>query len=249
MTTTPINFNWPTKDNIPELLDNEVHLWGASLNQPALRIETLAHLLHPDEAARAARFVFDKDRRHFIVGRAFLRQLLGQYLQISPQQVQFTYGPQGKPDLEPAQAKGLCFNLSHSGGGVLYGVTRNREIGVDIELPRQLDDLMQIARRFFSASEYEMLRNLPAAQHSQGFFNCWTRKEAYIKALSKGLSHPLDKFDVTLIPNQPACLVRDQIDPHALQRWWLTDLDPAPGYIAALVVEGHDLSVRCWHWP
>jgi 4'-phosphopantetheinyl transferase len=208
----------------------------------------LAQTLSPDEAARAERFVFDRDRNHFIVGRGSLRAILGHYLNCKPQQVTFSYGPQNKPAVEIPQSQ-LRFNLSHSGEAVLYAFTHHREIGVDIELLRPLDDMMQIAKRFFSPTEYTTLSALPIEEQPTAFFNCWTRKEAYIKAIGSGLSQPLDQFDVTLTPGEPAKLLRVQNDPQALERWSLIELNPAPDYVAALMVEGGHQELFCSQWP
>jgi 4'-phosphopantetheinyl transferase len=242
------NFLWPTPSILPPLSNDQVHVWSAPLNQPAEYILQLAQALSPDEAARAQRFVFDRDRDHFIAARGLLRIILGHYLNLKPQQIKFCYGPQNKPGLEIPQSQ-LRFNLSHSGNAVLYAITHHQEIGVDIELLRPLDDMMQIAKRFFSPAEYAALRALPIEKQEIGFFNCWTRKEAYIKALGSGLTQPLDQFDVSLIPGQPAKLLQVQNDPQALERWSLTELNPASNYAAALVVEGQNQQFFCGQWP
>ncbi len=245
----PINQSWGLPPASPVLSGKEVHVWCAALDQPPARVLQLAQTLAADEAERAGRFVFDHDREHFIVARGLLRIILGRYLKVKPETLAFRYGPQGKPELETNPESNLCFNLSHSGGVVLYAVTRKREIGVDIEAIRPLDDMEQIAERFFSANEYAVLRALPAKEKPPGFFNCWTRKEAYIKAMGSGLSQPLDQFDVTLAPGEPAKLLQIRNDPAALARWSLVELDPAPGYVGALVVSGYDWRLACWRWP
>jgi 4'-phosphopantetheinyl transferase len=244
-----IDFLWKQPPADPILADNDVHVWCAALDQPPERMLQLALTLSTDEAKRAERFVFDRDRHHFIAGRGILRTILGHYLQVSPEHLRFKYGPQGKPELETNGESNLRFNLSHSGGVVLYGLTYRREIGVDIEAIRPLEDMEQIAKRFFSPTEYADLRSLPANQQHQAFFNCWTRKEAYIKAIGDGLRYPLDKFVVSLAPGKPARLLHIQADPQALAHWSLTELNPAPGYSAALVVGGHNWWLAGWQWP
>ncbi len=245
----PINFLWKPALSPSTLSNNDVHIWCAPLDQPPERIQQLAQTLTPDEAERAERFVFDHHRLHFIAGRGILRAILGHYLKVSPASLRFKYGPQGKPELETNTENPLCFNLSHSGGVVIYAVARNRELGIDIEGPRQLDDMDQIAKRFFSPTEYNALRAVPAKQRHTAFFNCWTRKEAYIKAIGSGLSQPLDEFVVSLAPGEPARLLSVQTDPQAIHRWSLTNLKPATDYIAALVVEGKDWQLTCRQWP
>jgi len=198
---------------------------------------------------RARRFVFEQHRRHFIVGRGLLRLILSHYLEIEPGRLEFEYGPQGKPELAGAAASSeLNFNLSHSGGLALYAVTYNRQIGVDIEAIRQLEDMEAIAYRFFSAAEYTALMALAPEERPVGFFNCWTRKEAYIKAVGDGLMYPLEKFDVSLQPGQAAKLLRVQNDPAAVSRWSLQHLEPAPGYVGALAVAGSVGQLNCWQW-
>jgi 4'-phosphopantetheinyl transferase len=235
----------------PLALDaNEVHIWHAALNQPAETINRLSHSLTPDETTRAARFRFQKDRDHFIVARGVLRALLGRYLNAAPADLRFSYTHYGKPYLAgPFHHTDLCFNVSHSHERVLYAFTRGREIGVDIEHIRPDVVTEQIAERFFSALEVASLRSLPAVTQPQGFFNCWTRKEAYIKARGEGLSLPLDQFDVSLLPDEPVALLATRDDPAEALRWSLHELPTDEGYIAALAVAGYDLKIEHRNWP
>jgi len=157
--------------------------------------------LVPDERQRAERFRFERDRRRFIVAHGVLRDILGRYLKCSPAQVSFSYNQYGKPALaQESEAIGLRFNMSHSHEVALYALTRAREVGVDVELLREDFASLEIAERFFSRSEVALLNSLAPELRTDGFFNCWTRKEAYIKALGEGLSHPLDRFAVSLAP-------------------------------------------------
>jgi len=232
------------------LSSDDVHVWRAALDQPESRIRQFAHCLSADERARAERFHFERDRRHFIVGRGLLRAILGCYLSIEPHRLEFCYGSHGKPELgETSVGRRLRFNLSHSQGLVLYGVTRDREIGIDLERIRPIPKAEQIAQRFFSARENAVFRALPPGQGSEAFFNCWTRKEAYIKAVGDGLARPLDRFDVSFAPGEPARLLHVEGDPQEASRWGLLALTPAAGYVAALVVEGHGWRLACWEWP
>jgi 4'-phosphopantetheinyl transferase len=127
-------------------------------------------------------------------------------------------------------------------------VTCQRELGVDIECIHAIPDAEQIAARYFSAHENAVLRSLPANQKQEAFFNCWTRKEAYIKAIGDGLAQPLAEFDVALAPGEPARLLRIKDNAQAAARWSIQALTPAPGYVAALVVKGHDWQLKCWQW-
>ncbi len=240
---------WPLPPAGSPAWDAEVHIWLAALEQPEHIVQRLAGLLAGDELLRAQRFYFERDRRRFIVARGALRSILSRYLDIAPAQVQFSYGPRGKPALAAACDDGrLRFNVSHSQELALCAVTRDREVGVDIEFMRPLDDAESIATHFFSAREQAALRSLPAHLKHQGFFNCWTRKEAYIKAIGEGLYQALDAFDVSLAPGEPAQLLAVLGKPEEAQRWTFQALQPPAGYAAALAVEGADWQFCCWQW-
>lgn len=243
-----MDWNPPTATSAHVLPPGEVHLWRIPLLQPEAGIARCMAILHAEEAARAARFHFERDRKRFVVARAALRSVLGHYLGVTPAQVQFHYGPQGKPELSPSGQSALRFNLSHSGDYALLGVTAQAEIGVDIELARPDFGTLEIARRFFSAQESSLLGALPAEQRCAAFFDCWTRKEAYIKALGGGLSIPLDSFDVAFVPGSQPALLRVVNSPQETARWRIYDLKAVPGYSAAAMVEGQQHELRQWHW-
>jgi 4'-phosphopantetheinyl transferase len=217
------------------------------LNLPASQIHRLRHTLAADELERAERFHFEKDRQHFIAGRGLLRLILGHYLDTTPSQLRFHYSDYGKPALvlSPRQAP-LNFNVSHSYGLALYAVTLGREVGLDVEKIRSDLEYEEIAERFFSPRESAVLLRLPTEVKPRAFFNCWTRKEAYIKARGEGLSLPLDQFDVSLAPGEPARLLDVRGDPQEASRWSLQALKPVSGYVAALAVEGSDWHLKCW---
>ena len=229
---------------------DEVQVWVVSLDRTeAERTKFLRSLSH-DEKMRADRFYFDHDRYHYIAARGLLRLLLGGYLHKDPSLVTFAYGEHGKPML--VQVKGdpqLEFNVSHSHGMALLAFGYDRAIGVDIEEIRPLSDAAQIAKRFFSAREYGWFTAVPAAQQPQAFFNCWTRKEAYIKAIGDGLSCPLDAFDVTLTPGQPARLLTIRGSSLEAEQWQLHTLEPKRGYVGAVIAAGKDWRLTLWKWP
>jgi 4'-phosphopantetheinyl transferase len=224
-------------------------VWCAPLDPPEESVHRFRELLSPDEVARVDRFRFDRDRRRSTVARGVLRTLLGGYLGEDPRRIAFRYESHGKPALAgPPAERGIRFNVSHSGEIALFAFTLGRELGVDVELVHSMEDAEQIAKSFFSAAENAAFRSLPRELRDEAFFNCWTRKEAYIKAVGEGLSFPLHVFDVSLVPGEPACLL-DSRDPEQAERWSLCGLpDPAPGYKAALVVEGSGWEVACWRW-
>jgi 4'-phosphopantetheinyl transferase len=233
---------WSLMRDRPLLGTREVHVWRVSLDQPLAIVERFSQLLSVDEKARAARFHFERDRQHFIVARGCLRTILGRYLEIAPHKIQFTYTPYGKPKLSTStsQAEPLHFNLAHSGGFALYAFTQVGEIGVDLEHVRPEFGGDDIARRFFSSDEVSRLTELHANVRHEAFFNCWTRKEAFIKAKGIGLSLPLDQFDVTLAPDEPARLLRTRWDENEAGRWSLKAINVGPGYVAAVALASRD---------
>jgi 4'-phosphopantetheinyl transferase len=240
---------WLPAPSRPRLERDEVHIWRAALNQEPAQVRIFSDSLAPDERQRASRFHFQHHREHFIVARGVLRFILSRYLDSTPELIRFSYNRYGKPALDTtAGDESLRFNVSHSGGLALYAVTRDHEIGLDIEAVRADFASLEIAERFFSASEVATLSALPAEQQTAAFFNCWTRKEAYIKALGEGLSHSLQSFAVSLIPGELAALLSSEEDPAEPARWSLVELHPGAGYAAALAFEGALSAVRLWQW-
>lgn len=229
------------------LKEGEVHVWRAGLDRPSFDVHTFLHLLTTDERERAERFYFQRDRDRFIVARGVLRTILSSYLHVKPDELRFCYNSYGKPALIAASGGPLLrFNLAHSGGLALYALTLNREIGIDLEYIREDFASEQLAEQFFSHREVEMLRALPANMRTEGFFNCWTRKEAYIKGRGQGLSFPLNQFVVSVAPGEPATLLSVEGDPQEASRWCLQELTPGPGYVASIAVEGCDWELKCW---
>ncbi len=216
-----------------ELAGREVHLWAARLEASESTAAEVSPWLSPDEIARAGRFRFDKHRRAYVLGRAVLRALIACYLRTEPSEPSFTYGPKGKPALAGAGSQ-LEFNVSNSGDLAVYAFTLGCEIGVDVEHKRRMVDMEAVARRFFAAGEVAALMSLPEADRHEGFFNCWTRKEAYIKAIGDGLSVPLDSFQVTLEPGAAARMVALNGSAAAAECWTLHAFTPAPDYVGAI---------------
>jgi 4'-phosphopantetheinyl transferase len=193
-----------------------------------------AALLSDAERERASRFAFDRDRRRFIVARARLRQLLAARLGVGPEAVELRYGAHGKPALAGRFAHSdLRFNVSHCDDVAVYALSSGCEVGIDVEAVRMMGDADDLAARFFSRRENEAYQALDPCDRPLGFFHCWTRKEAFIKALGDGLSHPLDGFDVSLAPGEPARVLRVENTPGDAG-WSLQSLSPAPGYVAAV---------------
>ena len=230
------------------LNDREIHVWNANFDPSSAWPKQQTRILSADETDRAGRFLFTKDRAHFIYTRSVLRVLLGRYLDVPPEDVIFRYGRNGKPELSPAfHDTDLHFNLSHSHGQLLVAIARCA-IGVDIERIRSEMDVERIAERFFSFAETQQLDALTGLAKWDGFFNGWTRKEAYLKARGEGIGDGLDQFAVSLIPGNSARLLFDRRDPNAVSRWSIRDLATSSGFAAALVVEATDFTLRRFAW-
>jgi len=228
------------------LTAEEVDVWRVSLDQRPSTIQACLEILSPHERVRAGRYHFLRDFEHFVVARGVLRNIISRYANVLPHEIQFLYGEYGKPRLRSSGTP-LCFNLSHAKGLALYAFSQAQAIGVDIEYAQENFSSDEIARRFFSSNEVASLRALPSELRTVAFFNCWTRKEAYIKARGEGLSHPLDRFTVSIIPGQPARLLMAD-DPAEPSRWTLMDLSAGTGYVASLAVEGRVRTLRHWQW-
>lgn len=221
-----------------------VDVWRAELDRPAPAIGELSRMLAEEEIARASRFYFPQDRARFIVARALLRRILALYANQPPETLRFVYGPRGKPSLAEPRC-GIEFNLAHSRGLALYAVTRAQPVGVDVESIRPELAAGRLAERFFSAEETAALRALPPEEQPAAFFRCWTRKEALLKAWGQGLAFGLDQFTVSCSAGQ-AALLATRFDPAEAARWSLHHLEPGPGYVGALAVQGAVTKVRCW---
>jgi 4'-phosphopantetheinyl transferase len=212
-----------------------VDVVGVHLDAPAEVCAALWQLLSRDERERAEKFRYAEHRQHYIVARASLRRLLAERLRIPPSAVEFVETEYGKPRLAPVhRSANVEFNLSHSGILALYAFTSGRAVGVDVELIREVPDADDLAERFFSPTETASLRALPLDRRSLAFLACWTRKEAFIKALGLGLSCPLDGFDVTIDPDAPARITRIDECIDRVSKWAMQAFTPYPCYVAAV---------------
>lgn len=224
-----------------------VRIWRAHLEAlPAPDVEELHSLLDPDERARAGRFHFEKDRRHYIAARGLLRRLLGETLDESPAALFFEYGSHGKPELAGFgdHDRILRFNLSHSSGWAMFALAWDREVGIDLEnasrLERDDSSLSALAARILSARELEIWRSLPdAALRRAAFLRAWTRKESYVKATGRGVSDGLDRIEVILDAATPKSSLILTIAQHSEEThsWILHDLSAPDGFAAALALE------------
>jgi len=227
----------------------EIHIWHTLLHTSSSDMKKLLGVLSADEIEKSEKYIHREDRNHFIIARGVLRSILGRYLSLHPSEIQFSYSEFGRPELNcgggPPQ---LRFNVSHSGDRALIALVHNKQVGVDIEQWREGVLEENVAERFFSDQEVAALHTLPKEKQVEGFFACWSRKEAYIKALGEGLSVPLDAFTVTLVPGEPAALIQTSIDFQTPMSWSLVNLPVGHGYSAAFAVHGDPLQVRLWRW-
>jgi 4'-phosphopantetheinyl transferase len=235
----PAELSWPR---------DEVHVWRATLALPEAAADRLKQCLSAEERDRMGRFHFEQDRRRHLIGRGLLRTLLGRYLNRAPRDLRFETAAAGKPHLASGQGQ-LQFNVSHSGEYVLIAIADGRAVGIDVEEVHDDFDVDEVAVHFFSANEQRDLEMFTGRAKVEAFYNCWTRKEAYLKAQGAGLSFPLDQFDVSLRPGEPACLIATRPHPAEATRWQLSGFDVADGYKAALAIEGQGWTLRFWDCP
>jgi len=239
----------PAPDRIT-LAPDQVHVWLVSTDSESADLGHLMNLLSSDEKARAGRFHFEKDRRVFIMGRRALRLLLGRYVGLEPASLRFVYSSHGKPAWTAAGSPDAPdFNVSHSGTTILLAFSPGHPVGVDVEQIRRSPDLEDLAGRYFSAAEADLLFSLPEIHRPDAFFACWVRKEAFLKAHGQGLSFGLDRFEVSLLPGEEARLIRIRDDEAEAREWTLYDLPVDPGYKAALAARARPGKIGCYFWP
>ncbi len=244
---TSLRLAWPSAPSGElHIAEDEVHVWAAGLDRDASVIREMATLLDDEERDRASRFRRRVDRDRFIVSHGVLRRVLARYARKPAQSLRFRRDRFGKPSL--AHRTDVSFNLAHAEGVALIAVTIGRPVGVDVERVTDLDDAFDVAEICFAPAERRVLHAAPAAHVSATFFNCWTRKEAFIKAVGTGLSAPLQAFEVTLAPDTPARLCRVSGSARVAATWTMEALEPAPGYVGALAVRRPHVRLSTWQF-
>ena len=220
----------------------EIHAWTALLSEEVDKLQAYWSFLSDAERARANKFMHQKNRDGFVIARGILRSLLAKYLNCAPQDLNFLSGEHGKLYLENSS---LEFNISHSRDAVLYAFSLNNPVGIDVEFIRKDFAYADIAKRFFSSTEVAGLVSLPKNLQCLGFFYTWARKEAFIKAIGKGVFYDLNKFSVDVNPHSCGKL-KLKIDDakYAAQPWSLCSLVSPDKYAAALVVGGNDIKIE-----
>jgi 4'-phosphopantetheinyl transferase len=218
------------------LPDRDLQIWSTHLDRNRDEIDEFKQFLNPSERQRAAKFINPQHGERWIVARGYLRQILSQYLDLPPAQIEFTYSEQGKPAIQNSQ---IQFNLSHTRDRAVYAINAQYPIGIDIEYihPIAAADLVD---RFFSSAERTSFHNLPSDIHQAAFFHAWVQKEAYLKARGTGLHTPLDKIEVSIDPRTPAAIISAPTD----DIWQIQKLEIAPDYASAVVIGGDFDSAR-----
>ncbi len=221
----------------------DVHVWRIALDEAGDSGASLELHLTPDERERAGRFRFDADRRRWSRARAALRVVLARYAGCEPGGLRFELGAFGKPALS-APREALAFNITHTGDVALLALgAAGFQLGIDAEFVRPNVDWSDLSRRFFHPDEARDIHALAAAGQLDAFFTCWTRKEAFVKALGAGLSMPLEDFCVSVLPTEPPAVLTIRGDPHPATQWRLIDLRE-PGLAATLAVDMPNPTLR-----
>lgn len=228
----------PVRRNGLALADDAIEIVITRLDLGSKAVRAAATLLSDAERDRASRFIFDRDRRRFIVARSRLRRLIGTHLNMPPESVELVYGERGKPALPKHSSDlDLRFNISRRDDIAVYAFSIAREIGIDVEAVRLVRGVEDIVERLFSPGEKASYHALAPRHRPLGFFNWWTRKEACVKALGAGLYQPLGSFDVSLAPDEPAQILRIENTFGDACGWLLQSFSPMPGLIGAVAVQ------------
>jgi len=225
---------------------SDVHVWTASLDVSDAHFRRLVAVTSADERSRASRFRIPLHRRRFLTGRGLLRELLGEYVRIHPSKIEFAYGIYGKPILTP-EVSAPHFNVAHANDLALYAIAAS-PVGVDVEAIAELTDARMIAESFFAPDEVRELEGVPEPLFLRSFYACWTRKEAYVKAIGRGMSESLSSFAVSVAPDSPPVLRSILNNPTAPDRWTIAHLEPAFGFVGAVAVEQPHCGVVCRWW-
>lgn len=227
-----------------ELSQNQIHIWNIDLRNNDIDAENLYNeILSPLEKERADRLKSKQDQQRAIISRGLLRKKLGAYLQKSPKEISFSYNKHGKPFLNSTDLPmNIKFNVTHSNDLLLYAITLDREIGIDVEFIKHINKADKIVERFFSEEENSFYHSHSEDKKKWAFFTLWTRKEAYSKARGRGIGLPAKDFDLKLIPEEkerPDAKEFTKIQ----SKWTLFNIEISSEYLAALATEGKDIEI------
>ena len=233
-------------NKLPEIpKQNEIHIYSADFTSVIECLEDFNKILSDEEKNKAARFHFEKDRNNFVLSRGILKSILAHYLKKNPKHIIFQFNDYGKPFLR--EIKNIEFNISHSKNKLLLAFSSNISIGADIEFMNADFAKGDIAKKFFSPFEVSRLNKLSNGLKIEGFYNCWTRKEALIKGIGKGLSIPLDSFDVELIPGKVPKIFDLRFDSKEKGEWEIIDLNLYKDYKSAVALRSKNYNIKIFN--
>ncbi len=236
---------WQQTPESLNLSSDHIDVWLCHLKDLSSDINEFYNLLSDDERDRADKLKVEDKRRQYIITRGTLRRRLALLTNIDPEDFVFEYLKQGKPVLtNDPRCVDITLNVSHSNEFALIAISRKHHIGVDIEKINHDSDPNQLVTRFFSKAEQSEFRALPEAIRAKAFCACWTRKEAFIKAIGDGITYGLDTFDVTVDPE----VQRPEINllKHSEETWSVINLPINDEYMACLASNGDNINVRYW---
>jgi len=238
---------------LSDLPEGDVHLWVAFPDEwtTPSQIASARSILDGEEIARMERFRFPEHRHLFLVSHLLVRTALSHYSDRPPGAWRFMNDNNGRPLIDPAaEPVSLSFSLAHTSGLAVVGVARKSDIGVDVEQVGRRVDAAGLSRRFFSPEEAAALENLPPGRLEEQFALYWTLKEAYIKALGLGLSHPLDSFAFRLTGKSPYRIDFSAADPQDPEKWRFALIEPRRAYVAAVCtasIQHKPFELKCCH--
>lgn len=236
---------WTTFTNQKLALQpNHVHIWSVNVSAHENRLPIYWEILNDEEKLKALRYKFDKDRNCYVIARSILKKLLSIYLNIRARHIEIKLGDYGKPYIHHSSK--INFNISHSNKAILIGFVLNDNFGIDVEYTQRKLNVKRLAKQFFSEEELNALLALDITDRLQGFYNCWTRKEAFIKALGSGLSFPLHQFVVSLNSTDNAMLEKTKWDEKEKYKWVLKTVKHKDNYIGAFAVRGKVSNIKSW---
>ncbi|MEM7008627.1 MAG: 4'-phosphopantetheinyl transferase superfamily protein [Thermodesulfobacteriota bacterium] len=235
-----------TKPNtaISSLENDQIHIWKININNPKWEpSHLLSEVLSKDEKRRALRLKSEKDKNRFIVSRGHLRKKLESYLEISASEIEFSYNEYGKPSVKSEQNdKKIKFNVSHSADLIIYAVRQGSEVGIDVENIRDVNKADKIIGRFFNKQEIDYYHSHPQHKKKSAFFTLWTRKEAYSKAMGRGIGLPAKEIDLNLVTGRSLTTNGHK----GKSKWSIFDIETENGYLAALATRGDNPNICCF---
>jgi 4'-phosphopantetheinyl transferase len=224
--------NWITTKDTPALQNSEIHVWRILVTDFIPQLNQYWQLLNTTEQQQAKKFIQIKHQNRFIIIHGILRRIISNYLNINPHNINFTNNEFGKPSLSFHES--LNFNISHSNDVALLAFTKNNTIGIDVEFNKKNIEIFEIANKFFTPEEANSINNLPIELQLEHFFTYWTCKEAFIKAIGKGLSYSLKNFNIDI----DNLKIHTEDPEYKNSNWSLLKLDTFPNYSAAIATNG-----------